>query len=96
MFSFYPEFCFKNDLIFFGTKATKRKLSILKERWFDTATPNPYLASECAPSPRTGRGGHTRLRVMGWGSSKSDDWRKSLALLTTLWLEPRCQKLTLT
>jgi hypothetical protein len=27
-------------LIFFGTKATKRKLSILKERWFDIATLN--------------------------------------------------------
>ncbi len=24
--------------------------------------------------------GHTRLRVRGWGSSNSDDWRKSLAL----------------
>jgi hypothetical protein len=26
--------------IFFGTKAPKRKLSILKERWFDIATQN--------------------------------------------------------
>ncbi len=40
-------------------------------------SPNPYLASECAPPPRTG---HTRLRVRGWGSPNSDDWRKSLAL----------------
>jgi len=27
-----------------------------------------------------GGGGHTRLRVRGWGSPNSDDWRKSLAL----------------
>ncbi len=42
-------------------------------------SPNPSLASECAPPPRTG-GGHTRLRVRGWGSPNSDDLRKSLAL----------------
>jgi hypothetical protein len=41
--------------------------------------PNPSLACECAPPSRTGRG-HTRLRVRGWGSPNSDDWRKSLAL----------------
>jgi hypothetical protein len=42
-------------------------------------SPTPSLASECAPSPGT-KGGHTRLRVRGWGSPKSDDWRNSLAL----------------
>jgi hypothetical protein len=42
--------------------------------------PPPYLASECAPPPGTKEwGGHTRLRVRGWGSQNSDDWRKSLA-----------------
>ncbi len=30
------------------------------------------------PEPKGG--GHTRLRVRGWGSPNSDDWRKSLAL----------------
>jgi hypothetical protein len=42
-------------------------------------SPNPSLASEFAPPPRTGVG-HTRLRVRGWGSPNSDDLRKSLAL----------------
>jgi hypothetical protein len=42
-------------------------------------SPNPSLASECALPPRTG-GGHTRLRVRGWGSSNSEDWRKSFAV----------------
>jgi hypothetical protein len=32
----------------------------------------------CPPARRGG--GHTRLRVMGWGSPNSDDWRKSLSL----------------
>jgi hypothetical protein len=41
---------------------------------------NPSLVSECAPSPRTGGEGHTRLLVRGWGSPNSDDLRKSLAL----------------
>ncbi len=30
-------------------------------------SPNPSLASDCTPPTRTG-GGHTRLRVRGWGS----------------------------
>ena len=41
--------------------------------------PTP-LASECAPPPERGGGGHIRRRVRGWGSPNSDDLRKSLAL----------------
>jgi hypothetical protein len=41
---------------------------------------HPSLVSECAPSPGTKGGGDTRLRVRGWGSSNSDDFRKSVAL----------------
>ncbi len=44
-------------------------------------SPTPYLASACAPPTGTKEGGgHTRLRVRGWGSPNSDDWRKSLEL----------------
>jgi hypothetical protein len=43
-------------------------------------SPNPSLANECALLPEPGGGGHTRLRVRGWGSPNSDDLRKSLAL----------------
>jgi hypothetical protein len=45
-------------------------------------SPNPSLASEGPPPQNTGggAGGHTRLRVTGWGSPNSGDWRKSLAL----------------
>ncbi len=32
------------------------------------------------PLPPGPKGGHTRLRLRGWGSPNSDDWRKSLAL----------------
>jgi hypothetical protein len=40
----------------------------------------PLSRQRVCPSPRTGVGGHTRLRMRGWGSTYSDDWRKSLAL----------------
>jgi hypothetical protein len=47
-------------------------------------SPNPTLASGCAPPPRTGGGvggrRDTRLWVRGWGSPNSDDLRKSLVL----------------
>jgi hypothetical protein len=39
--------------------------------------PTPSLASECAPPHQKPKGGHTRLRVRGWGSPNSDDWRKA-------------------
>jgi hypothetical protein len=42
-------------------------------------SPTPCLASYCAPPPGTKRGGgwHSRLRVRGWGSPNSEDWRKA-------------------
>jgi hypothetical protein len=41
----------------------------------------PLSRQRVCPSPQNrGGGGHTRLRVRGWGSPNSDDWRKSLAL----------------
>ncbi len=45
-------------------------------------SPNPSSASECAPPPPPNLrvGGHTRLRMRGWGSPYSDDVRKGLAL----------------
>jgi hypothetical protein len=47
--------------------------------------PTPSVASECAPPPEPKGGGHTRLRMKG---PNSDDWRKSLALCTTLCRKP--------
>jgi hypothetical protein len=41
----------------------------------------PLLSPASVPLPPVQRGGgHARLRVGGWGSPNSDDWRKSLAL----------------
>ncbi len=51
----------------------------MSPRW-NWDSPTPPLASECAPPPGTKGEGATRLRVRGWGSPNSDDWRKSLAL----------------
>ncbi len=39
------------------------------------------------PERKGGGGGHTRLRVTGWRSPNSNDWRKGLALLSTLWVQ---------
>jgi hypothetical protein len=41
--------------------------------------PTPLSQASVPLPPRTG-GGHTRLRVRGWGRPISDDWRKSLPL----------------
>ncbi len=54
-------------------------------RNWDTPTPSP--TNEWAPTPQSKEEGHTRLRVRGWRSLKSDDWRKSLALCL-LWSRP--------
>jgi hypothetical protein len=44
--------------------------------------PQPLSRKQACPLPPNQRagGGHTRLRVGGWGSPNFDDWRKSLAL----------------
>ncbi len=43
--------------------------------------PPPPLPQASVPlTPEAKGGGHTCLRVRGWGSPNSDDWRKSLAL----------------
>ncbi len=65
------------------------KYECMSPRW-NWDSPTPSLASECAPPPGTKRGGgHTRLRVRGWGSPNSDDWRKSLVLCLLCVLLPR-------
>ncbi len=38
------------------------------------------------PPPEPKRGGHTRLRVKGWGSPNSDGLEKKLSTLSTLWV----------
>ncbi len=40
-------------------------------------SPAPSLDSECAPPPAQRARGRTRLRVRGWGSHNSDDWKKA-------------------
>jgi hypothetical protein len=54
-------------------------------------SPNPSSASECAlpPGPKGGTR-HTRLRLNGWGSPNSNDWRKSLALCLLCGLQDIC------
>ncbi len=42
--------------------------------------PQPLSSQGVCPSPHNQGGGHTRMRVRGWGSPNSEDWRKSFAL----------------
>ncbi len=52
-------------------------MSVSSLEWDGTAPP-PSPASECVHpllNQRGGGGGYGRLRVRGWGSSNSDDWR---------------------
>jgi hypothetical protein len=42
--------------------------------------PPPLPLASVPPSPPEPKGGHTRLRVIEWGSPNSDGWRKSFAL----------------
>jgi hypothetical protein len=52
----------------------------MSPRW-NWDSPTPSLASECALPPQEPKGGgHTRVRVRGWVSPHSDDWRKGLAV----------------
>jgi hypothetical protein len=41
-------------------------------RW-NWDSPNPLAAGECAPPPFGPGGGHTRLRLKGWGSPNSNE-----------------------
>ncbi len=43
--------------------------------------PTP-LSPASEPLPQNRGGGHTRLRVRGWGSPNSYDWKNSIALCT--------------
>jgi hypothetical protein len=45
------------------------------QRVCPSPTPFPQETVPLPPEPKGG--GHTRLRVRGWGSPNSDDWRKS-------------------
>jgi hypothetical protein len=49
----------------------------------------PLSRQRVCPSPQN-RGGHTRLRVRGWGSPNSGDRRKSLALCLLCVLDYLC------
>jgi hypothetical protein len=52
----------------------------------------PPISPASVPLPLRNQkvGGHTRLRVRGWGSPNSDDWRKSLALSLLCGVYPPC------
>jgi hypothetical protein len=50
-------------------------------------SPNPYLASECVPPPKTkGGGGQTGPAGEGLGESKIPTTEEKLSTLPTLWL----------
>jgi hypothetical protein len=48
----------------------------MSPRW-NWDSPTPLAASECALPAYQRVGGHTRLRLKGWGSPNSNDWRNA-------------------
>jgi hypothetical protein len=50
-------------------------------RWnWDSPSPTPFAAGECAPPPFGTGGGHTRLRLKGWGSPNSNEGTYTVVL----------------
>ncbi len=64
----------------------------LSPRWnLDPPPPLPQASVPRPPLPEPkGAGRHTRLRVRGWRSPNSDDWRKKLSTPSTMGLMPIC------
>jgi hypothetical protein len=55
---------------------------------------HPFSRQRVCPSPRNQRGaGHTCLRVRGWWSPNSDDWRKCLELCLLCGRGGRCTQI---
>ncbi len=75
------ECCTRVFLLDDGTKYTyiPRVLQCLSPRPYWELGPITPISRKRVPPPGTTGGGHTRLRVRGWGSPNSDVWRKSLA-----------------
>jgi hypothetical protein len=48
-------------------------------RW-NWDSPTPVAAGECAPPPFGTGGGHTRLRLKGWGSPNSNEGTYTVVL----------------
>ncbi len=48
-------------------------------RW-NWDSPTPWAAGECAPHPLVRGGGHTRLRLKGWGSPNSNEGTYTVVL----------------
>jgi hypothetical protein len=46
---------------------------------------NHRVHAPCGSGGSQFRRVHTRLRVRGWGSPDSDDWKKKLSILSNLW-----------
>jgi hypothetical protein len=76
------------DVRGYGTKYVNIQSTTVYVPSSELGLSHPLSRQRVCPSPGTIEvGGHTRLRVRGWGSTNSDDWRKSLALclLCGLW-----------
>ncbi len=73
--------------IFFGTKAAKRKLPILKERWFDIAM--HYQMARGRPAAHHGGGGvrgrlHCCLGHQVWSACHCDDWQRQAVFFSSV------------
>jgi len=65
-------------MAFFALRQSAKLFSSCRN--WDSPTPTPLAAGECAPHPLVPGGGHTRLRIRGWGSPNSDEWTYTVML----------------
>ncbi len=61
------------------TSQSRQSAKRFSSRW-NWDSPTPLAAGECAPPPFGTGGGHTRLRLKGWGSPNSDEWTYTVVL----------------
>ncbi len=78
-------------LVRMGKAQSRQSAKRFSSRW-NWDSPTPLAAGECAPPPYGTGGGHTRLRLKGWGSPNSNEGTYTVVLymynciyISTLW-----------
>ncbi len=69
----------KPFLMYDSAQQSRQCAKRFSSRW-NWDSPTPLAAGECAPPPFGPGGGHTRLRLKGWGSPNSNEGTYTVVL----------------